>query len=85
MRIQLQSYEYNVARSFSSMIALTIEMDIKSMIRHLHLVLVATLNKWANILVAAAENHISPFAISAQNKSSPGARRHVPGGKKQHI
>ena len=31
----------------------------------MHLVLVATLNRWANILVAAAENHISPFAISA--------------------
>ena len=69
----LKSFQFKLYYNKKSLVylifAVTIEMDIKSMIIHLHLVLVTTLNKWANILVAAAENLISPYSLSAQEYS----------------
>ena len=50
----------------AGIVSLTIEMDIKAMLRHMHLLLSATLNKWANIMVAAAEGHTSPYALNQE-------------------
>ena len=50
------------------MMALNIELDLKAMARHIQNLLVATLNKWANIFVAAAARTISPYALN-QTKS----------------
>ena len=47
-----------------SMMALNIELDLKAMARHIQNLLVATLNKWANIFVAASAGTISPYALT---------------------
>ena len=41
------------------------EQDLRAMIRHLHVLIEATLQKFANILVAAMSEVISPYAITA--------------------
>ena len=45
IKTQLKSYEYDRSRMITGIVSLTIEMDIKAMIRHIHLLLSATLNK----------------------------------------
>ena len=67
---QLRAYEYGQQQMVNSLVSLTMEQDMKNMIRHIHLLLSATLNKWANIMIGAAENHISPYALNQEEYMS---------------
>ena len=68
IKTQMQAYEYDRQQMVNSLVTLTMEQDMKNMIRHIHLLLSATLNKWTNIMVGATEGHISPYALKLINK-----------------
>ena len=64
MQSQINKYETLIDNSYMSMMALTIELDLKAMARHIQMLLTATLNKWANIFVAASSGTVSPYALT---------------------
>ncbi len=55
-----------VLQTFKAAATVTMEQDLKIIIRYMHVVQQLTLTKYANVLMAAQLGKTSPYAISKQ-------------------
>jgi hypothetical protein len=59
MQNQINKFETSLENSYMFTFALTIELDLKAMAKHIQKLLTATLNKWAHKFEAALSGIVS--------------------------